>query len=331
MIKLDFSKYTEEFKECYFKYFNAELKDNEIKICLTPQDERKISISKIKKNKSIKTQLNELLKKYENTLFENELLTQIIINLKEILIGAPKFIRYFYYQVKNNPALENKNFLEDLENIFVKYGYDTKIVKGKLAYKLVEILDVDTCPYCNEQFAYTIHKANIRPQLDHFFSKSKYPFFAISLANLIPSCSICNHKKGDDDRDLISPFEIDSSYETFQFTFIPDKDLKAFTSIKFEDIEKGIEKIEFIKSQKENIKVFELNERYQKHKDIVAEIIFKSKTQNNIKYKMDNAVLGLADDYRKDFCNYYPYNEEEFLKRPLSKLVFDIYRELGGL
>jgi hypothetical protein len=228
-------------------------------------------------------------------------------------------------------VLENPNFLKDLEDIFVKYGYEEKIVKNKLAYKLVEILNVNACPYCNEQFAYTIHKATIRPQLDHFFSKSKYPFFAISLANLIPSCPICNHKKGDEDKDLISPFEIASSYETFQFTFIPDEDLKPFTSIKFEDVENGIKEIQFFKYEKENIEVFKLEERYQKHKDIIAEIIFKSKTQNDIKEKMDNAVLGLGDDYRKDFCNYYPYDEEEFLKRPLSKLTYDIYRELGGI
>ena len=33
---------------------------------------------------------------------------------------------------------------------------------------------------------------SLRPTLDHFYSKDRYPHLSLSLANLVPSCAICN-------------------------------------------------------------------------------------------------------------------------------------------
>ncbi len=326
MLKLDFSKYTEEFKEKYYRYFNAELNNEEVYAYFG-------EISNIGKDKAIKNQLKNLLKSYAWSCNERKLIIQIKCNLKRILTSSINFLRDFYNEVKSYPALNNEFLVKELGKIFVDYAYEQKISKMKIAYKLIEVLNIKTCPYCNENLAYTAEGINIRPQLDHFFPKHKYPFFAISLANLIPSCPICNHKKGKSfNESFKSPFEI-NSFEDFQFTFILDIELKALTEIKLKEIEKNIKEIDFIIEIRANNELLSLKERYQNHKDIVAEIIQKQRLVNYYKEKMDSNVLGTGfpsseEEYRLIHCSYYPISEEEFLKRPLSKLTFDIHKEV---
>lgn len=67
-----------------------------------------------------------------------------------------------------------------------------------LAYWLQRQLGVEVCPYCNRIYTTTLHrKKRIRPDFDHFYPQSRYPYFAVSLFNLIPSCSMCNRGKSD--------------------------------------------------------------------------------------------------------------------------------------
>ncbi len=59
-----------------------------------------------------------------------------------------------------------------------------------------------TCPYCNmveiKQTATDTNKIYNNYDLDHYYPKWKYPYLAISLYNLIPSCIECNrtYKRG---------------------------------------------------------------------------------------------------------------------------------------
>lgn len=70
--------------------------------------------------------------------------------------------------------------------------------KESTAYWLQRQLGVKVCPYCNRMYTTTLFGENrIRPDFDHFYPISQYPYFAVSLFNLIPSCSMCNKRKGD--------------------------------------------------------------------------------------------------------------------------------------
>ncbi len=55
---------------------------------------------------------------------------------------------------------------------------------------------VKVCPYCNSESVYALEVVDRqKPYLssfDHFFPKHRYPFLALSLYNLIPSCFRCN-------------------------------------------------------------------------------------------------------------------------------------------
>lgn len=77
-------------------------------------------------------------------------------------------------------------------------NYKKKCQAESTAYWLQRQLGVKVCPYCNRMYTTTLFgEEKMRPDFDHFYPKSKYPYLAVSLFNLIPSCSMCNKKKGD--------------------------------------------------------------------------------------------------------------------------------------
>ena len=57
--------------------------------------------------------------------------------------------------------------------------------------------------------------------LDHFIDKAEYPIFALSIYNLIPSCSPCNskfkHSKDLYSGDIANSYELSPSYKDFRF------------------------------------------------------------------------------------------------------------------
>ena len=66
------------------------------------------------------------------------------------------------------------------------------------AYRYCKAMDINVCVYCNAQLTHTVirdSKKTIRPQIDHFFPQSRFPMFALSFYNMIPSCQVCNSIK----------------------------------------------------------------------------------------------------------------------------------------
>lgn len=104
--------------------------------------------------------------------------------------------------------LPQKDSSEHLKHIF---HYEAASGDKQRMYAFTKQLKTDVCPYCNRIFTGTIQKEEsgqyeIRPQIDHFKSKNKYPFFAMSIMNWIPSCSFCNVRKSDKDIKLLYPY-----------------------------------------------------------------------------------------------------------------------------
>lgn len=69
------------------------------------------------------------------------------------------------------------------------------------AWRFIQGLNVRYCPYCNAenvavaqlpQYGQDKVPKLIAPALDHYFPQWRYPFLAISLYNLVPSCTRCN-------------------------------------------------------------------------------------------------------------------------------------------
>jgi len=199
-----------------------------------------------------------------------------------------------------------------LYSVFISGGYD-KIKKNNF----ISMINIDTCPYCNRSYIYKVGKnGQVKPEIDHFFPKSIYPFFGVSYYNLIPSCPTCNGNQVKGDKDplvekLVNPYLISDNDFKFDYT------LKDAVNVE----------IQLVKKIVGNNNVFKLEELFKKHNDHISELVIKSEVEYHKTYREQ---LNLYDDFdfsneeidRMIVGNYTGINELH--KRPLSKLYRDI-------
>ena len=283
---------------------------------ITPKIHKKIE-SLDKKNLS-NNKTTECLEHLSN---KKEIKNLLSANTKQLKSYA-KFFEIYYPDSLDETSELNKI----LRGIFVKEYDNWRNRTTYGAYTFVQEIDLKTCPYCNRNYTFTVVNKNgkMRPQIDHFYPKSKYPFLAMSFHNLIPSCPSCNHAKKENFSDnLINPYDLTSN--DFKFTYMP-KSIN-FLAIKkekyhFDDFEIKID------GNKEQIMLFKLDELYKQHKDIVLELLVKIIYYPN-SYIEELASFGFNKDeiYRYLISNYS--QKQDLHKRPLSKLIKDISTELG--
>ncbi|AFC25630.1 HNH endonuclease [Saprospira grandis] len=212
------------------------------------------------------------------------------------------------------------------------------------AYKLAKALKVDSCCYCNRQYTFTLgtDKEKVsRPQFDHFFPKSRYPYLALSFYNLIPSCSVCNSGlKGDVDmtlEDNVHPYK-EGFEDSHSFASLPScyEDLMGLPSTGEQQLElyfrSFVNESKFEHRVRQNIHLFKLRELYSEHRDFVQELlrlraISSGAYFKNLMEQYDGLFQSEEEFYRLVFGNYYA--TEDLLKRPLAKLRRDILEELG--
>lgn len=256
---------------------------------------------------------------------------EICITSKEILAtGSIDLLRKMKDKIHPLWSEISKSDKKSIEKIFnYKKFVNTnssihEIIKNGLeclpwgAYKFVLMLNLQTCPYCNEQYIYVSisSKGRVRPDLDHFLSKSKYPYFSLSLGNMVPSCKICNTSlkgKKEFKDDLQTPYE--KSYND-DFMFIYDGDQI--------DIEVSNESIRSL------LEIMLIKERYQHHIDIANEFIRKSQMYPEV--MIDNILLDIGGGVDKgrllaDLYDY-PLNDKDICKNVMGKLRLDLAKML---
>ena len=171
-----------------------------------------------------------------------------------LLVAMPNVIREAISEVHTQLSNVQAAGLEGLcrrilKNLFsfrhFATGYGLKIVgdnsiagnsrSGWSAGAFIRELGVRCCPYCNAEAIYSVviekHVSNaenpknttIKSSLDHYYLKSEYPYLALSLHNLVPSCARCNTSiKGKVDfaqHDYANPYEDDIHAKTL-FSYI---------------------------------------------------------------------------------------------------------------
>lgn len=200
------------------------------------------------------------------------------------------------------------------------------------AATLTEVLNIKVCPYCNKNYINNIHYSNDNKikrtcQIDHFHSKDKYPFLAISFFNLIPSCATCNHSKSNQPIGY-SPYNsqlTSSEIGKFEFSITSTDYLTNIESINIKFTTHSI--------FESNRNTFKLEEQYKFYKDIIQEI---SKKRIMYDYFKINELLsefeGLFFDEKELHRILYGnvLDEEEFSQKPLSKFSSDIYKLISG-
>lgn len=213
-----------------------------------------------------------------------------------------------------------------IKNIFIDHAY-----KNLEKWDFIQRIRLDSCPYCNRAYIYSLSKqGEIKPQIDHFYPSSLYPLLAVSFYNLIPSCQTCNgfgakEEKDPITEDLINPYLL--VHEDFKFTY----EILNINVINPLTDAKSV-KVKFINKKNGHLKVFKLDQLYEKHADHVLEMIIKSKLKYTDVYRTylkKYKKLRFSDDEidRMILGNFSLVDDMH--KRPFAKLYQDIGRELG--
>lgn len=204
-------------------------------------------------------------------------------------------------------------------------------------------MDVPVCPYCNRLYTFTSRGKNgaTRPQFDHYLPKSKYPYYAVSILNLIPSCGLCNQSKHDEDDKMVlypysEEFGVDVVFRTkskkkkrkFDY-LIGDLDAKDDFKVVLKR-SKRIRGTEFEERVKNSIDIFHLQELYNGHKDYILHLfwieqIFTETYMDSLS-KLFPAIFPTAKDV-KNWIYLMETDKEYWGKRSLSKLTHDIDAE----
>ncbi|HFI0107088.1 TPA: hypothetical protein ACGOY6_001280 [Streptococcus suis] len=222
--------------------------------------------------------LNDMLPKKQKIENFRELVTmdfETIRQIKGIIVKKKQykdFIQYKKDKDKQNKsdrgAVNHEQAVDEVEatykilHIYKNY-YSELFSKERNTgernnISLLENLGVVVCPYCNRDYINS-RGNSFGANFDHFFDKDDFPFFALSLYNLIPSCATCNRIKGNDSIDFC-PFDT-ASEANFHFEVAPRSKVKIRCS----------------NQGGENLKSMRIEEAYQLHQRDVDEMFDKER------------------------------------------------------
>lgn len=268
--------------------------------------------------------IQKIIDKFDDLLrVEPQSFTSIYSNYFNPLLSDDDLKEKFRYNEKN------KSFYEHIVDAM---RYD---VARDEFLPYVKKLSIRTCVYCNAQFAITV---DVNPrdikgkyELDHFYPKSKYPFLCISFFNMQPCCAHCNKTKNDIKAEF-GLYTIDyTKLSPFEFTLDKASLVRYMLTQNSEDL-----KIVFNSTDRillrDHLRHFHITELYNIQKDIVEEIVWKSKIYN--KFYLES----LEESFSRLFTNKADFNRfiignydkpEDIHKRPMAKLTQDIAKQLG--
>lgn len=252
-------------------------------------------------------------------------------NLKDVLIGTPDILD----KIKNK--FTTKKQKDSIKNLF---RYDAFIIKGEdhtfgfyNGYHLAENMPINTCIYCNRLYTHTIitdkREFIARPTFDHWFPKATFPLLSLSFYNLIPSCNVCNSSlKGIKTMALENIFHPylkhaeDSRRMNFNFSYTLEDHLSAESKL-----------VAHNKFSEDSISAMKMREIYEVHHEEIRELIYLKKAYSEGYISSLRSILKVPlspeEIYRLAFGVYL--EEDQLIRRPLSKLRKDILGELGLL
>lgn len=242
---------------------------------------------------------------------------------EEIFLGKRQYGSFLLrYAFKHISSIKQNNYIVSI--LFQNMPKEAKLL-------IYEQVGQNVCLYCNRNFIEDLkivkNRNGRKPvgtfELDHFYSKDEFPMFAVSFYNLIPVCGTCNRIKSNTVFN-INPYLMYDKKDNISFEY----NILGSNYMENED-ELEIRIKSSSKEALEDAQNLRLEEIYNRHKDIVQEIIKKMKYYNSeyieCLFKDTGALFQSKDElYRLLYGGYA--NPDEFGKRPLSKFIKDIYQ-----
>lgn len=306
-------------------------------------------------------QLTNPLKKLRNSLV-TDLLYQfqlqadhrtfiefLIRRYNPLIKGTPRILNslknHIHTQGWQQLVYEHNQTTDFGKALLKAFGYKSRFRSDqKKGIWLARVLNIKSCPYCNSQYTLFVQSTDgaglAKFQFDHFYPKDRYPYFSVSLFNLVPSCSSCNHKKRNSDMNIFQHYHpyynAISPYAKFVVKFPDDVNKWNFKAIR--DLDPDMLMISFVGKYletdaivKEHDRLYDISIIYERHKDIAHELLVKSILYNQYYRKGTRSIKGLFPD-NKSMLQYILGNyleEKDTLNRPLSKFTQDIAKQLN--
>lgn len=211
-------------------------------------------------------------------------------------------------------------------NEIIKYDY----LSSAMRHKLIVSSGITVCPYCNRQYISYFNdntQKKSTADLDHFYPKSIFPLFALSLYNFIPSCQICNQRfKKKKVKKILYPFKNGFGNDAKFSLKLGDIDSFYGKSNNF-DLMILVNDESRIKDEIiNNINMFCLEGLYQHHKSYVQELLIKKNLIYTDSYfdmiSKTFKSLNLSKEQLNIFLYGYSFNDD--MNKILSKLTKDI-------
>lgn len=304
------------------------------------------TIEKIYSNNWIGTKEKNLENIYQVLIEKNNDFKSVFgnIKLKDLITSNPNKLKEIIEKVeKNIKKINDKTKESNLKNTIKDiFKYDGKF-QPKIASFFEKHLNPKTCYYCNIDYinVYEEQEKNKKEYknkftLDHFIDKGDYPYLALSIFNLIPSCYACNSKikksvkfysneKLKNENPFLETFDF---HQKVKFKLFLDDSCKNLHIKSKDDIDITL-KEQFSDMYDKYIDIFKLNERYKVHKDIVFDMIQKAELYPQSRLKELENLTGIPfQQIKKDIFNLID-ESEDLSKQPFSKLIVDISKELG--
>lgn len=241
----------------------------------------------------------------------------------------------------------------ELKDIGKIEGEDSKILQSEVfryeafaknlyAAKMLQDMDVNVCPYCNRLYTVTVtgDDGKSRPQFDHYKNKSKYPYLAVSIMNLIPSCGLCNQSKYNREDEVLYPYS-DEMGKDVVFRTKPETGLNYLTGNR-EAIDEFSVVLDIanpdlpddLKEKIENSKnLFNLPGLYNRHKDYILYLFWKnyvfSEEYLEVIFEKFPGMFRSLEEV-KSMMYLMDIEQEQWGKRVLGKLTHDIDQEING-
>ena len=212
-------------------------------------------------------------------------------------------------------------------------------------HSYIKASEIKSCIYCNAQLTVVINfsfydkkekkrktKNMAKLELDHYYSKSKYPFLSTSFYNLYPVCGNCNRAKSNNKIDFELYTDDPRELDNFKFWIDEKSILNYWLSLDITNL-----KVHFQSSNgnfdllNEYNKMFGIQGIYDTQIDIAEELVHKAKvyTEAYKKSLVNNFISLFPDKLILDRIIVGNYaDQSEIHKRPMAKYSQDIARQL---